>query len=299
MMEKKTILEAFPTYKIKKDEQLAKHTNTRVGGPADYAFWPQSLAELSAVVDYARQMNLSITVLGNASNLIITDEGLRGLVIFLAELKQITVNEHEIRAEAGAMIIDLAQVAQEHALSGLEWAAGIPGSVGGAVYMNAGAYGGQIDGCLTTAEILTRDGQIQTLTNAELDFGYRHSSVQDTGAILLAATFTLRPAKSEQILAQMEDFNERRASRQPLEFPSCGSVFKRPVGHFAGKLIMDAGLQGYQIGGAQVSTKHAGFIINVGQASGADYVAVIKHVQAVVQAKFGVNLETEVRILGE
>ena len=298
-METWSLLETFSNFDIKKNEPLSAHTNTRVGGPADYAFWPTSLEELRQVVRYAKANEIPVTVLGNASNLIIGDQGLTGVVIFLTKLNQITVQGTELRAEAGAMIIDLAQFAQTKALSGLEWAAGIPGSVGGAVYMNAGAYGGQVDGWLKTAEVLTTDGEIKTLTNDELNFSYRYSSVQTTGDILIAASFSLQNGNATEILAQMEDFNERRASRQPLEFPSCGSVFKRPTGFFAGRLIMDADLQGYMVGGAQVSIKHAGFIVNRGQASGADYIAVIKHVQAVVRDKFDVNLEPEVRILGE
>jgi UDP-N-acetylmuramate dehydrogenase len=165
--------------------------------------------------------------------------------------------------------------------------------------MNAGAYGGQVDMVLASVTVLTKTGEIAVLSADDMAFSYRHSAIQDTNDIILDATFALQAGNKAEILAQMEDFNTRRASKQPLEFPSCGSVFKRPEGYFAGKLIMDAGLQGFQIGGAQVSTKHAGFIVNKGDATGTDYVAVIKHVQAVVKEKFGVDLETEVRILGE
>jgi UDP-N-acetylmuramate dehydrogenase len=288
----------FPGYEIAQDVALAAYTNTRVGGPADWGFWPHTIEELRAVVVYAHQRDVSLTVLGNASNLIITNDGLRGIVVFLTKLTQVSVTDTLVTADAGVAIIDVTQIALEHSLSGIEWAAGIPGSVGGAVYMNAGAYGGQVDGWLQSVVVMTESGEIKTLTNDDLAFSYRHSAIQETGDIILSATFKLEDGDALEIQAKMEDFNEKRASKQPLEFPSCGSVFKRPEGYFAGKLIMDAGLQGFQIGGAQVSTKHAGFIVNRGEATGADYVAVIKHVQAVVKAKFGVDLETEVRILG-
>lgn len=298
-MQQVNLIQMFPGYDIKQNQALSAYTNTRVGGPADWIFWPKKLAELKEVVRYAHDQTIPVTVLGNASNLIIGDNGLSGLVIFLTNLTDITLGTHTVTAGAGAAIIDVTQVAAEHSLTGLEWAAGIPGSVGGAVFMNAGAYGGQVAESLVSADVLTPTGEIKTYTNAELDFGYRHSTVQATGEIILSATFALAPDEQTAIVARMEDFNTRRASKQPLEYPSCGSVFKRPEGHFAGKLIMDSDLQGYQVGGAQVSTKHAGFIVNKGDATGSDYVAVIQHVQATVQAKFDVALEPEVRILGK
>ncbi len=295
------LIQHFPGYDIRKNVRLADYTNTRVGGPADWAFWPKTIAQVKTVIEELHEYDraLPITVLGNASNLIITDDGLRGLVIFLTDLAEIQVVEQTITASAGAAIIDVARVAQQNGLTGLEWAAGIPGSVGGAVYMNAGAYGGQVDSVVSTIEVLTRTGEIKSITNADLAFAYRHSAVQETGDIILSATFALELGDKAAIDAMMVDFNTRRASKQPLEFPSCGSVFKRPVGYFAGKLIMDADLQGYTIGGAQVSTKHAGFIVNRGTASATDYIQVIRHVQQVVAEKYGVTLETEVRILGE
>lgn len=293
-----TLTSVFPSYDIKAKIPLANYTNTRVGGPADWIFWPRSLAELKAVVTYAHQIDLPVLVLGNASNLIIGDAGYRGLVIFLTQLARITVSGQAITALAGAALIDVTTEAAEAGLTGLEWAAGIPGSVGGAVYMNAGAYGGQVDAYLESAEVLTPSGELKTYTNTELAFGYRHSKVQETGEVIVAATFRLQDGDPVKIWSTMEDYNVRRAQKQPLEFPSCGSVFKRPEGHFAGKLIMDAGLQGYTVGGAQVSRKHAGFIVNLGSATSADYIAVIKHVQASVAEQFAVKLEPEVRILG-
>lgn len=298
-MQQVNLIQMFPGYDIKQNQALSAYTNTRVGGPADWIFWPKKLSELKEVVRYAHDQTIPVTVLGNASNLIIGDTGLTGLVIFLTNLTDITLDTQTVTAGAGAAIIDVTQVAAEHSLTGLEWAAGIPGSVGGAVFMNAGAYGGQVAESLVSADVLTPTGEIKTYTNVELDFGYRHSTVQETGEIILRATFALAPDEQTAIVARMEDFNTRRASKQPLEYPSCGSVFKRPEGHFAGKLIMDSDLQGYQVGGAQVSTKHAGFIVNKGDATGSDYVAVIQHVQETVQVKFDVALEPEVRILGK
>ncbi|MFP7152974.1 UDP-N-acetylmuramate dehydrogenase [Weissella paramesenteroides] len=294
----KMLNEMFPSYNIKANVNLGDYTNTRVGGPADWCFWPKTQQELQQVVHFANETDLPITVLGNASNLVITDDGRQGVVIFLTDMHQIEVFKNSITAEAGAWIIEVAQVAYDYSLTGLEWAAGIPGSIGGAVFMNAGAYGGQIDQVLQSVDVITPVGEIKTYSAAELAFGYRHSLVQETGDVIIRATFTMQPGKRSEIGEKMADFNTRRAQKQPLEFPSCGSVFKRPTGYFAGKLIMDSGLQGYQIGGAQVSTKHAGFIVNRGQATGSDYVQLIKHVQDVVYEKFSVNLETEVRVLG-
>lgn len=298
-MQIETLKATFPTLHIEQSVDLSAYTNTRVGGIADGVFWPNTIEELTDVVKYAHEQALPVLVLGNASNLIITDEGVRGLVIFLTNLTNIVVTDTMITADAGAAIIAVSERAQAASLSGLEWAAGIPGSVGGAVYMNAGAYGGQVDGCLATADVLHPNGELETLTLADLDFGYRHSAIQGTGDVIISASFSLVPGDTNAIRAAMEDFNARRASKQPLEYPSCGSVFKRPEGHFAGKLIMDAGLQGFTIGGAQVSHKHAGFIVNFAHATSADYVGVIRHVQEVILEQTGITLETEVRILGE
>lgn len=288
----------FPGFDIKSHEKLAPYTNTQVGGPAEWVFWPHRVQELIDVLALVRQEKMPVTVLGNASNLVIGDAGLEGLVIFLSHLNQITINRDDqtLKAGAGVPLIDVTQAALQDSLSGIEWAAGIPGSVGGAVYMNAGAYGGESADWISSITVLTPTNEIKTYQNAELDFGYRHSLVQTTGDVILDATFKLVPGEFKAIEMLMEDFNTRRALRQPLEYPSCGSTFKRPEGYYAGRLIMDAGLQGFTIGGAQVSTKHAGFIVNVNHATAADYIAVIRQVQAVVAQKFDVQLETEVRI---
>lgn len=292
------LMTEFPEIEIKQDEPLMHYTYTHTGGPADWLAFPKSVDEVRALVDYARENNLPLTVLGNASNLIVRDSGIAGLVLILTKMATITVDGNQVTAQAGAAYIDTTIVARDHSLTGLEFAAGIPGSIGGAIFMNAGAYGGETKAVATAATVLFPDGTIKTLNNQELDFGYRHSSIQDSHGIVLDATFTLQPGNRDEIAAKMKELNERRAAKQPLDLPSCGSVFKRPKGYFAGKLIHDAGLQGYTSGGAQVSTKHAGFIVNIDHGTASDYLAVIHHVQEVVKQKYGVALETEVRIIG-
>lgn len=288
----------FPTIEIKANDRLDQYTYTKTGGPADWVAFPNSVAEVQTLVGFANEEQLPLTVLGNASNLIVKEGGIAGLVLILTKMNQIEVVGQEVTAQAGASYIETTKVARDYSLTGLEFAAGIPGSVGGAVFMNAGAYGGETKDVVKSATVISPIGEITTLTNDELAFGYRHSSVQDSGSIVLSATFALTPGDQATITATMDDLNQRRADKQPLDLPSCGSIFKRPEGYFAGKLIRDAGLQGYTVGGAQVSKKHAGFIVNIGQATATDYLAVIHHVQATVQAKFGVSLETEVRIIG-
>lgn len=285
--------------KILKNESLSKYTFTKTGGPADLLAFPKSIDEVQKLLQFATSEHLPITVLGNASNLIIKDGGIRGLVIMLTDMNNIETNDNLVIADAGAAYIDVTIAAQKSGLSGVEFAAGIPGSVGGAIFMNAGAYGGETDQIADSIVALTPNNEIKKIQHDELDFGYRHSSIQDNNDIVLQATFKLTHADKHDIQLKMDHFNSLRASKQPLELPSCGSVFKRPKGYFAGKLIHDSGLQGYQSGGAQVSTKHAGFIVNVGNANATDYIDVIHHVQKIVYDKQGVNLETEVRIIGE
>ncbi|CAI2574980.1 UDP-N-acetylenolpyruvoylglucosamine reductase [Apilactobacillus kunkeei] len=285
--------------KLLKNEPLSKYTFTETGGPADLVAFPKNTEEVRELLAMTKRDNLPITVLGNASNLIIKDGGIRGLVIILTEMNEITSHDDLVIAQAGARYIDTTIVAQQHGLTGMEFAAGIPGSIGGAVFMNAGAYGGETAEVIESVTVLTPENEIKTLSNSELDFGYRHSAVQDQDDIVLEATFKLSTGDKDEIQAEMDRLNELRESKQPLDLPSCGSVFKRPEGYFAGKLIHDAGLQGYQSGGAQVSKKHAGFIVNIDNATATDYLNVIKHVQETVYAKNKVHLETEVRIIGQ
>lgn len=292
------LTEQFPTMTIKAHDRLDQYTYTKTGGAADWVAFPKSVAEVQQLVQAAREQAIPVTVLGNASNLIVKEGGIAGLVLILTAMNEISVHDQVVTAQAGASYIETTKVARDHSLTGLEFAAGIPGSIGGAVFMNAGAYGGETKDVIANVTVLMPDGAIKTLTHDELAFGYRYSKVQDLDAIVLAADFALQSGDQAAITAMMDDLNQRRADKQPLELPSCGSVFKRPVGHFAGKLIHDAGLQGYTVGGAQVSQKHAGFIVNVGGATASDYLAVIHHVQAEVKRQFDVDLETEVRIIG-
>lgn len=288
----------FPKIKILAAEPLAKYTNTKTGGPAECLAFPKNVAEIKSLLVFAKENQVAVTVIGNASNLIVKEGGILGLVIILTDMNEIKVEGNFILAQAGASLIKTTQVAYQAGLTGLEFAAGIPGSIGGAIFMNAGAYDGEIKDVVKSVEVITRDGQLKTYQNNELHFAYRHSRLQDEDDIVLQATFSLRAGDRYAIRNRMEELNFLRASKQPLEYPSCGSVFKRPVGHFTGKLICDAGLQGYQSGGAQVSKKHAGFIVNVDHATASDYLDVIHHIQAEIKAKFDVDLETEVRIIG-
>lgn len=286
--------------RILRNEPLSKYTFTETGGPADYLAFPKNREELITLVEHCHEQNFPITVLGNASNLIIKDGGIRGMVIILPEFNSIKVNNNSVVAEAGATIIQTTKVASENSLSGLEFAAGIPGSIGGAVFMNAGAYGGEISECLKSAEVLMPSGEIKIFSNEELNFSYRMSEIQKNSGIVISATFELVSGDHKSIQAKMDELNELRSSKQPLEYPSCGSVFKRPAGHFTGPLIIEAGLQGHWVGGAQVSEKHAGFIVNRNhEATATDYINLIKLIQKTIKEKFDIELETEVRIIGE
>ncbi|NVY97084.1 UDP-N-acetylmuramate dehydrogenase [Lactobacillus sp. DCY120] len=285
--------------KVKTQEPLSNYTFTKTGGPADFLAFPQDLEQLQELINYAKEHQLPVTTLGNSSNLIIKDGGIRGLVIMLTEFKQIQVHGNLIQAQAGASIIEVTKVACRAGLTGLEFAAGIPGSVGGAAFMNAGAYGGEMSQVISQVEEILPSGQQICLTGKQLHFSYRHSAVQENKGTVFAVQFQLQPGEQTTIQAQMDQFNAARRSKQPLEYPSCGSVFKRPEGHFTGPLIIKAGLQGKIVGGAQVSLKHAGFIINLGTATATDYLDLIHLIQTTVLEKFGVQLETEVRIIGE
>ena len=284
---------------IRFDEPLKRYTYTKVGGPADYLAFPRNRYELSRIVKFANKHDIPWMVLGNASNLIVRDGGIRGFVIMFDRLNGIAVNGYQIEAEAGANLIATTKVARFQSLTGFEFAAGIPGSVGGAVFMNAGAYGGEIAHILVSAQILTPAGYVVTLDNRELRFGYRSSILQENGAIVLSAKFALKPGNHLTIKQEMDRLTHLRQLKQPLEYPSCGSVFKRPLGHFAGQLIMEAGLKGYRIGGVEVSEKHAGFMVNVDNGTATDYEKLIAHVIGTVKDHSGITLEREVRILGD
>ncbi len=292
-------IDKLPNIEFKINEPLSKYTFTKTGGNADTLAFPKTRQELVDIVNTARENDVKITVIGNASNLIIKDGGIRGVVIILPNFNQIKVDGNKVFAEAGATIIDTTIAAQKAGLSGLEFAAGIPGSVGGAVFMNAGAYGGEVRDVFESTEVLMPDGKIVTFNHDEMAWDYRHSVIQENGAIVISAIFALKPGDKAAIQAKMDDLNERRRSKQPLEYPSCGSVFKRPEGHYTGPLIIEAGLQGKIVGGAQVSKKHAGFIVNIDHATATDYMNLIHLIQKTIKEKFDIDLKTEVRIIGE
>ncbi|MFR6600867.1 MAG: UDP-N-acetylmuramate dehydrogenase [Streptococcus sp.] len=271
---------------IRFDEPLKRYTYTKVGGPADYLAFPRNRYELSRIVKFANKHDIPWMVLGNASNLIVRDGGIRGFVIMFDRLNGIEVNGYQIEAEAGANLIATTKVARFQSLAGFEFAAGIPGSVGGAVFMNAGAYGGEIAHILVSAQVLQKTVIFVPLRHV-MRFGYRRSVLQETGEVVISAKFNLKPGEYEQIKNEMNRLNHLRELKQPLEYPSCGSVFKRPPGHFAGQLIMEANLKGHRIGGVEVSTKHAGFMVNVDQGTAKDYEDLIADVIAKVKENSG------------
>ncbi|WP_346216819.1 UDP-N-acetylmuramate dehydrogenase [Caldifermentibacillus hisashii] len=281
------------------DEYLRKHTYTKLGGKADFFVTPDQYEQVQKVVRLCHGENIPLTLIGNGSNVIVRDGGIRGVVLSLANLNKITATGKKIIAQSGASIIDTSRKALEAHLTGLEFACGIPGTVGGAVFMNAGAYGGEMKDVLESCLVVDKHGEIVKRDAKDLDLSYRHSNISENGDFVLEATFQLKEGNYEEIKAVMDDLTFKRESKQPLEYPSCGSVFKRPPGYFAGKLIQDSGLQGTRIGGAEVSKKHAGFIVNINNATATEYISLIEHVQKTVKEKFGVSLEREVRIIGE
>lgn len=285
---------------IKPEEPMKNHVTFRVGGPADFFVTPKNYEELSGVLKCCAKYEMPCYIMGNGSNLLVSDQGYRGVVIQLfRQLNGIQCEGNVIRAQAGALLSAVANRALEEKLTGFEFAAGIPGTLGGACVMNAGAYGGEMKDVLKSVTVLTREGERITLQKNELELGYRTSIIAKKDYIVLEAEIELEAGDAEEIKAVMDDLKERRTTKQPLEYPSAGSTFKRPEGYFAGKLIQESGLQGFQVGGAQVSEKHCGFVINKDQATAADIAELIRQVQDRVEEKFGVRLETEVKRLGE
>lgn len=281
------------------EEPMKKHTTFRVGGPADVLVQPDETA-LAAVLGLCRQYHVPYTFIGNGSNLLVGDKGIRGVVIEMTEpMGNIEVHGTQITAQAGAMLSKIANTAASNGLGGMEFAAGIPGSVGGAVVMNAGAYGGEMKDIIERVYVLDENGAQLELDRDALDLSYRHSCIPEKKYIVTKVVLELVPRDEVEIRSKMKDLNEKRAEKQPLQYPSAGSTFKRPEGYFAGKLIMDAGLRGYQVGGAQVSEKHCGFVINKGDATAADICQLMRDVSDKVQAQFGVVLEPEVKMIGE
>ena len=282
------------------DEPMSRHTTFRIGGNADYFVKPGNADEVAAVIAVCREYNIPYFILGNGSNLLVSDDGYRGMIINIMDnMDSVTVDGRIITARAGAMLVRVSVMARDNALTGLEFASGIPGTIGGAVYMNAGAYGGEMKNVVKTVRAIDEYGRIYELDSEKMDFSYRHSIVEERKLIVLEVTLELEHGSREAIDDRMKELAEARRSKQPLEYPSAGSTFKRPEGYFAGKLIMDAGLRGYSVGGAQVAEKHCGFVINKGGATASDVVELIRDVQHDVDDKFGVTLEPEVKMLGE
>ena len=277
---------------------LAKYTTLRVGGPADYFAEIENEGDLQSLLFAAREAGLPVLIMGNGSNLLVRDGGFQGLVIRLGKsFSRIDRTGDFLYAQAGALLSALSVRARDEGLAGLEFAQGIPGTVGGGTYMNAGAYGGELGNCIREAKVLS-GSEIKTVPGEQMDFSYRHSRAMEEGWVVLGALFSLRPGDPKEIDSAMRDFSARRKEKQPLEYPSAGSFFKRPQGHFAGALIEGANLKGLTVGGAQVSEKHAGFLINIGNATAKDFLDLMAKVQSAVMERYQVALEPEVRIVG-
>lgn len=284
---------------LKIDEPMKKHTSFRVGGPADIMVTPENYEQLRDIIRICNENDVPFFVLGNGTNLLVKDGGIRGVVIRLNKLNKVLVEEGKIIAQAGASLVGLSFTAFKQGLAGLEFACGIPGSIGGAVAMNAGAYNGEVGDFIESALVINRQGKIQTLTKKEMKFEYRTSEILKNKYIVLEVTFNLKSGNSDDIKSRMDLLSQKRKQNQPLEYPSAGSTFKRPEGHFAAKLIDDCGLKGVHVGDAEVSSKHSGFIINKGNAYAKDILELIKNVKEKVNEKYNVCLQPEVRIIGE
>lgn len=290
----------FGSDRVLLEEPMKRHTTFRIGGPAEVFVMPGNLEEMQRILEICRTEDLPYFILGNGSNLLVSDKGYQGVVVQLyRNFGQIRVEDSRIHAQAGALLSGIAAAAREASLTGFEFAGGIPGTLGGAVVMNAGAYGGEMKDVLKEVTVLTPEGGVLTLQADELHMGYRTSVIKEAGYIVLEAVISLEKGDQEEIRSRMQELAGMRTSKQPLSYPSAGSTFKRPEGYFAGKLIMDSGLRGYQVGGAQVSEKHCGFVINTGNATAKDVTTLMSDVQRIVMEKFGVKLEPEVKFLGE
>lgn len=282
---------------VLEQEPMSLHTSMEVGGPAALLLQPNTAEETKELIRLLKEEEIPYYIKGNGSNLIVRDEGYDGAMIEMMRMRKISVREETVTAECGALLKEISEEALKASLEGFEFASGIPGSLGGAVTMNAGAYDGEMADIITEVTLLDREGRILVKKNEEMEFSYRRSLCYGGDYIVLSASFRLRHGKQEEIRNRIEELSERRREKQPLEYPSCGSTFKRPEGYFAGKLITDAGLKGCRIGGAQVSEKHAGFIINRDHASASDILALIEYVQKEVEGRFGVQLQCEVKII--
>ena len=306
----KELTEIIPAETILLDEPMKKHTTFRIGGNADMFVSP-AIEKIPEIVALAKAHNVPVTIIGNGSNLLVGDKGIRGLVLSIGkgadgietpDLVQMSTDVADkvcMTVGAGALLSKVAAEAARNSLTGFEFAAGIPGTIGGAVVMNAGAYGGEMKDVLVSVRVLSKEGEVLTLTRDELDLSYRHSCIPENEYVVLDAVLELKKGDASQIKAAMEDYRGRRIDKQPLEYPSAGSTFKRPEGYFAGKLIQDAGLRGYRVGGAQVSEKHCGFVVNTDNATAQDVLQLIEDVKEKVYEEFQVELEPEVKMMGE
>jgi UDP-N-acetylmuramate dehydrogenase len=286
---------------VKIDEPMRKHTNFKIGGNADVFVIAKSIEEIKCVIKFSKENNIPLTILGNGSNVLVSDKGIRGIVLQIG-LKEIKVEKYEnalIEVDAGAMLGALAQILLKQSISGFEFAAGIPGSIGGAIRMNAGAYGGEMKDIVKNVTVLNEKGEINILTNEECEFSYRHSRFTNSKEIIIKATLELPFGNENEIKAKMDEYAQSRKEKQPLNLPSAGSTFKRGADFITAKLIDECGLKGYTSGNAQVSTLHAGFVVNLGNATAQDVLSVVNHVKQVVLEKTGKQIELEIELLGE
>ncbi len=282
------------------DEPMKNHTSFKIGGPVDFMVLPKTIDEIKNIVSLSNTEGLPLFIMGNGSNLLVRDKGIRGLVIKIAKnFSNIEIIGERVITQSGVLLSGLAKLLLRNELTGFEFASGIPGTLGGAVTMNAGAYGGEMKDVLEKIEVMDKEGNISELKGSDMQLGYRKSAIQEYNLIALSATMKLQKGKYEDIKAKMEDLDIRRKSKQPLDWPSAGSTFRRPEGYYAGKLVQDAGLKGLSMGRAQVSDLHSGFVINKGDATAEEIITLIRYIQSKVKEKFGVNLQTEVKIIGE
>ena len=300
MIKIKNIEDVLQSSEVLYNEPLRNYSFTKTGGNAEILVKINNEKDLQNVIAYSNENNIELTILGNGSNVLISDSGIQGIVALTSDMNDIELLEGDvISCYAGLTLKELTDFCIENSLTNLEFSCGIPGSVGGAIFMNAGAYGGEMKEVVQKVEVFTKNGEKKIYTNEQMEFSYRHSAIQETKEIISRVYFQMKKGNKEEIVSKVEELNKMRSDKQPLECPSCGSVFKRPEGYFAGKLIQDAGLQGLTVGGAQVSKKHAGFMVNINSATCEDYKNLIKEVQKKVLEDSGVELECEVKILGE
>lgn len=282
------------------NEEMKNHTTFKIGGPADIFIRPESAEEIQKIIDLCKENDTPCMIIGNGSNMLVSDGGIRGVVVQIGSaMSDCRIDGEKVYAEAGIMMSSLAKKILDASLAGFEFASGIPGTLGGGIYMNAGAYGGELKDIIEEVTYIGRDNKIKTAKNSELGFGYRRSMFEDGGRVILSCVMKLKRGNKDEIAAKMSEYTKKRNEKQPVTMPSAGSTFKRPEGYFAGKLIQDAGLMGFSIGGAQVSEKHAGFVVNKGGATARDVLELIGHIQKTVSDKFGVWLEPEVRLIGD